>query len=427
MAGGLKPAVAIVGGGWAGLAAAVELSAAGYPVELHEAARQPGGRARTVDWNGLRIDNGQHLMAGAYTQTLALMRRLGTLDRLERRRLELHAPGFRLRVPGLPAPLHLAIGLLAARGLSLTDKLAAARFMRALEKRQFRLPDDPVASELLQQYKQPPGLIERLWEPICLAALNTPLTAASGQVFCHVLRDSLAGARDASDLLFGRADMGRLLPEAGCDFIREQGGAVHLASKVAGLEWGQDGFRLLGPDTRADQVILATHPARLPDLLKGLPGTETLAHGLRQLEWQPILTLWLRFAAPVHFSYPMLALGHGDAPWAFERNDIAPGIVAIVASAEGPHLDLAPKTLLDEYLTRLASRIGSLPALLDSKRIVEKRATFACTPGLWRPENRTSLQGLWLAGDYTAGDYPATLEGAVQSGVKCARQLQGQA
>jgi squalene-associated FAD-dependent desaturase len=366
-------------------------------------------------------------MAGAYTQTLALMTRLGTLDCLERRTLELNGPAFRLRVTKLPAPLHLVVGLLAAHGLSLGERLAAARFMRALEKQHFRLDDDLPVSELLQRQQQPPGLIERLWQPICLAALNTPLAAASAQVFCHVLRDSLAGARDASDLLFGRADMGRLLPDAACDFIREQGGAVHLASKVAGLEWGQDGFRLLGPDTRADQVILATHPARVPDLLDGLPDTDTLAGGLRQLEWQPILTLWLRFAAPVHFSYPMLALGHGDAPWAFERNDIAPGIIAIVASAEGPHLDLAPETLLDDYLTRLARRIGPLPTLLDSKRIVEKRATFACTPSLWRPKNRTPVQGLWLAGDYTAGDYPATLEGAVRSGVECARQLQERA
>ncbi len=427
MAGGLKPAVAIVGGGWAGLAAAVELSGAGYPVELHEAARQLGGRARTVDWNGLRIDNGQHVMAGAYTQTLALMAKLGTLDRLERRTLELNGPDFRLHTPNLPAPLHLAVGLLSARGLSLSEKLAAVRFMRRLEKRHFRLKEDLPAREFLLRHKQPSRLIERLWQPICLAALNTPLAAASAQVLCHVLRDSLAGPRAASDLLFGRADMGRLLPGAAHDFILKHGGSVHLASKIAGLEKDRNGFRLLGPDTRAEQVIIAAHPARVPDLLAGLPGVESLTQGLQKLEWQPILTLWLRFAAPVNFRYPMLALGHGDAPWAFERNDIAPGVVAIVASAEGTHLDLSPEDLLDSYLARLAECVGPLPARLDSLRIVEKRATFACTPGLWRPNNRTSVPGLWLAGDYTAGDYPATLESAVRSGVECARQLQEQA
>ncbi|NTV96840.1 MAG: DUF3830 family protein, partial [Thiobacillus sp.] len=142
MAGHLRPSVAVVGGGWAGLAAATALADAGYTVHLHEAARQLGGRARTVDWNGLAIDNGQHLMAGAYSATLALMDRVGAADRIEHHRLEFHGPGFRLTLPDLPAPLHLAAGLLAARGLSLADRIAAARFMSFLKARDFRLDQD---------------------------------------------------------------------------------------------------------------------------------------------------------------------------------------------------------------------------------------------------------------------------------------------
>ncbi|MFA5081272.1 MAG: hydroxysqualene dehydroxylase HpnE [Hydrogenophilaceae bacterium] len=423
MAGRLRPAVAIVGGGWAGLAAAVTLAEAGCPVTLHEAAKQLGGRARSLDWNGIRIDNGQHLMAGAYEQTLALLRRLGTVHLIERRRLEFHGPEFRLRLPGLPAPLHLAVGLIAANGLSLADKLAAARFMQALKRQGFRLPDDLPAGQLLKLHDQSDRLIECLWQPICVAALNTPLVEASAQVFCNVLRDSLAGPRAASDMLFNRADLGRLVPDAARAYLDSRGGTVHLSSKVAGLGQEAGGFRLHGPDTQADRVILATHPARIPDLLAGLPGTEPLADRLRGYAWQPILTLWLRFATPLRFPYPMLALGRTDAPWAFERNDLAPGLAAIVASAEGPHLDLAPEVLRDRWLGLLGERLGPLPALLDWKVIVEKRATYACTPGLWRPANRTAIPGLCLAADYTAGDYPATLEGAVRSGVKCAQLI----
>lgn len=423
MAGRLKPAVAIVGGGWAGLAAAVTLADAGHPIALHEAARQLGGRARSLDWNGIRIDNGQHLMAGAYEQTLALMRRLGTLHLIERRRLEFHSPGFRLKLARLPAPLHLAAGLIAARGLTLADKLAAVRFMHALKRQGFLLPNDIPAGQLLERHAQPDRLIECLWQPICVAALNTPLATASAQVFCNVLRDSLAGPRAASDMLFNRSDLGRLVPDAAQAWLRSHGGTVHLSSKVAGLGQEAGGFRLHGPDTQADRVILASHPSRLPDLLAGLPGTEALAGKLRGYAWQPILTLWLRFATPLRFPYPMLALGRGDAPWAFERNDLAPGLAAIVASAEGPHLHLAPEALKDRYLGLLGDRLGPLPPLLDWQVIAEKRATFACTPGLWRPDNRTPVPGLYLAGDHTAGDYPATLEGAVRSGVKCAQLI----
>ncbi|TCJ11512.1 desaturase [Parasulfuritortus cantonensis] len=419
----MKPRVAVVGGGWAGLAAAVTLVDAGHAVVLHESARQLGGRARRVDWHGIAIDNGQHLCAGAYDHTLDLLRRLGTAAGLERRRLVFDEPGFRLALPGLPRPLHLAVGLLTARGLDAGEKYAAARFMRALARRRFRLDRDDTAARLLAEHGQPGRLVARLWQPICVAALNTPLAQASAQIFCNVLRDSLAGPRAASDMLFNRGDLGRLVPDAAARHVGERGGSIHLSSRVTGLVREADGFRLAGPDDRAERVVLATHPAQAPALLAGLPGCDGLVGQLRDLRWQPILTLWLRFAAPLALPYPMLALGDGSAPWAFERNDLGPGLAAIVFSAEGPHLALAPAALRDDCLERLGRRVGPLPPLADWRVIVEKRATFACTPGLRRPDPRTPVPGLFLAGDYTAGDYPATLEGAVRSGVKCARMI----
>ena len=123
------------------------------------------------------------------------------------------------------------------------------------------------------------------------------------------------------------------------------------------------------------------------------------------------------------FPFPLLALSDGHAPWAFERNDLAPGLVAIVMSADGPHLTWPVERLRDDYLALLARALGPLPALRDWKIITEKRATWTCTPNLPRPDNATPLPGLYLAGDYTRGDYPATLEGAVVSGIKCARLI----
>jgi squalene-associated FAD-dependent desaturase len=420
--GGTTP-VAVVGGGWAGLACAVKLAEAGLPIHLYEAAKHLGGRARRVDWDGIPIDNGQHLLVGAYRETLGLFGMLGTQAFLERRPLELRVPGFLLRLPRLPAPLNLAVGLVLARGLAWRDKLAAARLMHYLKDRAFRLPRDEVAGDFLRRQQQPANLVDKLWGPICVAALNTPVEHASAQVFCNVLRDSLAGERADSDLVMNRADLGLLLPDAAAAFITGRGGRVETGRKVEFLSRDGTSFHLAGPDIGADRVVIATHPARLPDLLGRLPGTASLLDQADSLTWQPILTLWLRFAKPVQFPFPMLGLGGGQAPWAFERHDLDPGLVAIVVSAEGPHLALPEEALLKEYLALLARQVGPLPQLLGWRRIVEKRATFTCIPHLRRPTNATPIPGLHLAGDYTAGDYPATLEGAVRSGVECARLI----
>jgi squalene-associated FAD-dependent desaturase len=420
--------VAIVGGGWAGIACAVELAEQGMPVTLFEAAKQLGGRARRVDWDDLKIDNGQHLMIGAYRETLRLMTRLGTAQHLERRPLQLGMPGFRLQLPRLPKPLHLAFGLLSANGLSLLEKWAAARFMRHLQALDFLLVADQPVRELLEQQHQPQNLIDKFWAPLCIAALNTPLQQASAQVFCNVLRDSLAGTRADSDLLFNRTDLGALLAEAGVTYLRERQCEIHTCSKVEAITRVKQGFHLAGPEFTATQVVLAPHPARLPALLKGLPELAIVADQVNGYTWQPILTLWLRFAKPLSLPYPMLGLGDSQAPWVFERSDIAPGVVSLVTSADGPHLSLPAEQLRDDYLALLAARFSPLPELLAWKTIIEKRATYTCTPDMPRPANRTSLPGCYLAGDYTAVadaslTYPATLEGAVRSGVECARLI----
>jgi squalene-associated FAD-dependent desaturase len=417
------PPVAVVGGGWAGLACAVKLAEAGLPVHLYEAAKQLGGRARRVDWDGIAIDNGQHLLVGAYRETLSLLGMLGTQAFLERRPLELRVPGFRLRLPRLPAPLNLAAGLAFARGLRWRDKLAAARLMHYLKERAFRLPRDETAAVFLSRQQQPANLVDKLWGPICVAALNTPVETASAQVFCNVLRDSLAGERADSDLVLNRADLGLVLPDAAAAFVTGKGGRIATGCKVERVQRENGNWRLAGPDISYGRVVVAASPARLPELLAGLAGADRLLEQVSSLAWQPILTLWLRFAKPVRFPFPMLGLGGGQAPWAFERNDLHPGLVAIVVSAEGPHLAQPEEALREQYLDLLVAQLGPLPPLLDWKRIVEKRATFACVPHLRRPDNLTPLPGLYLAGDYTAGDYPATLEGAVRSGIKCARLI----
>lgn len=414
--------VAVVGAGWSGLACAVELATAGRRVSLFESAKQAGGRARRVDWKGLSIDNGQHLMIGAYKETLRLLDRIGTAHLLQRRPLELILPGVHLKLPRLPSPLHLAAGLLSARGLAWADKLAATRLIRDLQGRAFRLERDIPTALLLSQHGQPANLVANLWEPICVAALNTPIGEASAQVFCNVLRDSLMGPRADSDFLFARTDLGSLVVDPALDYLRQHGGEVRLAQRIEAVGFPTEtdrGCRIAGEDFA--QVVLACHPGQVAKIAAGQPRLALIAELTARYAWQPILTTWLQFDAPIAFPYPMLGLGPGQAPWAFDRSDLKPGLVAIVVSAEGPHLHQPEVERRDDFLAFLAEVLGPLPALLDSLTIVEKRATYNCSPNLSRPPNRVG-PGLYLAGDYTEGPYPATLEGAVLSGVKCAHQ-----
>ena len=264
--------VAIVGGGWAGLAAAVELCSAGARVTVFEAARQLGGRARRVEVHGHALDNGQHILIGAYRETLRLMRKAGARPefKLKRLALELGYPvsGFRLKLPRLPAPLHLAVGLLTAQGCTLGEKASAARFMRRLQSTNYRLPCDCTVAELLDRHHQKGNLRRFMWDALCLAALNTSPESASAQIFANILRDSLGGSSADTDLLLPAVDLGEAFPDAAAEFIRAHGGTIRLSARVERI---QATLEIQGE--KFDHVILAVAAPHAKGILSALPET----------------------------------------------------------------------------------------------------------------------------------------------------------
>ncbi|MBI4756275.1 MAG: FAD-dependent oxidoreductase [Betaproteobacteria bacterium] len=422
--------VAVIGAGWAGLAAAVELAAAGVPVSVFESTRSAGGRARTVPGGALPTDNGQHLLLGAYSETLRIMRRVGADPERFFQRQPLHLQfddGFTLRLPRLPAPWHLMAGLMAARGLDWRERLAAATMVRRLARRGYRLSADTSVTQLLDRHTQPAALRRWLWEPLCLAALNTPPRAASAQVFCHVLRDTLGGRRDASDLLLARGGLGAAFPEPAARYLARRGGEVRLGTPIRDIVPTEGGYTLTGdPQARTwAQVIIATGPWAVPQLLHPWPLLADLSHRMAGWRHLPIATLYAAWADAPPLPAPMI--GFTDAPfqWVFDLGPLPDGarLFAAVTSAAEPCCDAPHATRREELCGHLAHRLGLRGSPGFTRLIVEKRATFACVPGLQRPGNATAVPGLYLAGDYTAGDYPATLEGAVRSGVTCARLL----
>jgi len=430
--------IAIIGAGYAGMAAAVTLSAAGHTVSVFESSRVLGGRARKVEFGGAHIDNGQHILIGAYRDTLQLMQQVGINpdQALLRLPLTLHYPEFKLHAPKLPTPLHLALALLTAHGLNWSEKWAAIRFMQWLKQQRFTLPADSTVTALLDAHAQPQQLRRYLWEPLCISALNTPADQASAQVFANVLRDSLAAAREASDLLIPRINLSALFPEAAANFVQTHGGALHMRTAISQIQHYNQGFVLeadaegdTDDNTAAEQryshVIAAVGPHHLPRLLTALPSLAPVCAQVEALHWEPIVTCYLRYSAGTRLPQPMLGLCNGYVHWVFDRGQLDgnDGLFAAVISARGAHSDLTREALANAVHLELKALLPALPEPLDSQVITEKRATFACTPNLSRPTSRTPLPGLLLAGDYVASDYPATIESAVRSGIAAAQAV----
>lgn len=428
-----SPHVAVIGAGWAGLAAAVTLTRRGTRVTLFEASRNLGGRARRVTLDGKALDNGQHILIGAYRDTLDMMRTVGVdPDKaLTRLPLELrYADGFHLRAPEMRAPLHLALALATTKGLTWAERWQAVRFMGSLRAAHFRFEPELTVATLLQRQRQGNTLCKYLWEPLCISALNTPPERASASAFAAVLRDSLAGSREDSDLLIPRTDLGALLPEPAARFIEQQGSTIRLGSAVRSIRPPCDSaghFELDEDATEYTHVIIATGPQHAAALLADARLATQRAQ-VEALAWQPIVTCYLHYPESVRLPCPMLGFAGGIVQWLFDRGQLGgpTGLLAAVISAEGVHREFDQEELIHRVHREIAATQFSgmpAPAPAWSRVITEKRATFSCDAGIQRPAMETPVPGLLLAGDYVDSDYPGTLETAVRQGLAAARHI----
>lgn len=449
--------VAIIGGGWAGMAAALELAQAGRRVHVLEAAPVLGGRARRVARRHPQVagelDNGQHLLLGAYRHALALMRRAGVDPDAALLHLPLqmaYPDGWSLAAPRLPAPWHLAVAALTARGIGWGERLAVARVLREV-RAQVRPDADDARQETvaawLGRHGTPASLRRRLWDPLCVAALNTPAGEADAAVFRRVLRDSLLAQREDSDMLVPRLDLSRLFPDAAAGMVRQAGGIVETGAPVQSIARALHGWTIATANRplHAGQVIVATAPRHAARLLAPLVATDdALAGPVAQLDafsYAPIVTVYIN-VGDLRLPRPFLALDtgpHAPGQFVFDRaalSEPTPGadnVWSVVISAADNCAAWPQEALAASVRHQLVAQLGPVVRdrdLLTRPRghfvIAERHATYRCTPGLPRPGNDTGVPGLALAGDYTAGPYPATIEAAVRSGSAAAALCLGQ-
>ncbi|MEJ8835786.1 hydroxysqualene dehydroxylase HpnE [Ramlibacter sp. AN1133] len=421
--------VAVVGAGWAGLAAAVAATRGGHAVTLFEAARTLGGRARSLavplpGGGTALLDNGQHILVGAYVETLRLMEFVGVAPQEVLWRMPLvlrHPDGSGLALPAWPAPWDAAAGILLARGWRWQDKLSLLRASQAWQRARFRC--DPSLSVEQLAADLTPRVREDLIEPLCVSALNTPAARSSAQVFLRVVGDALFGRGHrgwgGSNLLLPRQDLGRVLPDRAQAWLVAHGTQVRVGRRVESLRsddghWSLDGEAF-------DAVVLACPPTEAARLVAA---SGTAAHAwlatTQALAFEAIATVYV--TGGPRLPLPLLALRSGPgapAQFVFDRSQLGgpPGLLAFVVSASPTEKDALERAVLAQ-----SAALGWPVQALQT--VVEKRATFACTPGVQRPPAAIA-PGLWACGDYVQGPYPATLEGAVRSGLEVAGLLEG--
>ena len=411
--------VSVAGGGLAGLAAAVELADAGAQVTLYEARARLGGATFSFERDGLWLDNGQHVALRCCTAYLRFLQRIGSAELLPLQpRLDVPVLREGKRAASisrvkLPAPLHLAPSLLTYGPLSLAERVGAVRAALALRKLD---PDDAALDghgfgDWLRAHGQSPSSIAALWNLIALPTLNLPADQASLAAAAKVFRTGLLDAADAADIGIPAAPFQRLHADPAQAAIEAKGGRVLLSSPVRADDL--DGLLSEGP------VVLALPPH---------VAAEFVPVDVDGLGESPIVNLHVHYDRRV-LDVPLAAALESPVQFVFDRTQPAGArrgqLLAVSLSHAVEEIRMPVAALREQYLPALERLLPAARGanVLDFAATHEPRATFRAAPGVrqLRPGVHTDRPGLYLAGAWTDTGWPATMEGAVRSGITAAR------
>ncbi|MCB9713597.1 MAG: FAD-dependent oxidoreductase [Myxococcales bacterium] len=430
------PPIVVVGAGLAGLSAAVRLAGTGRKVVVLEATGAGGGRSRSFQHGptGLELDNGQHLMMGCYRETLAFLRTLGNAGAVSFQRnlaVDMVRPGgarVRLRCPALPAPLHLAAGLLGMRGLGVLHKAAALRVGLVLRGEVERPDDNETCDAWLRRLGQTQGIRSAFWDPLIWAVLNDDPLVASAGMLVAVLERAFLGTRDDSRLGVPRVPLSRLYVDDAVEYLHQRDSQVRLASPMRAIETDAEGVCAVrlrsGERIETRTVISAVPPRPLLDALPTAAREHPVFQDAAKLTVSPIINLWLLLDRAPFVDAPFLGLIGSPIHWLFDRSRIeghegGPMLLNCTISGARGMVDDRPETLLELAKGELRRFFPDRPVELRGHKIIkERRATIGHAAGTQqlRPPTRSPVPGLLLAGDWVRTGLPATIESACQSG-----------
>ena len=439
-----RGSIAVIGGGLAGLAAGCALADVGYHVELFERRPYLGGRASSYELPGTGevVDNCQHVLLGCCTNLIDFYRRLEVEQQIRwYDEITFILPGGKssiLKPGGLPPPFHAAPSFLGSSVLDLNDKLAIARAMVALTP---ALPNDNGENFLawLERHGQTKQAIERFWAPVLVSALNEELDRVSLRYANLVFRDSFLKSAEAGRMGVPAVPLSQLYGTV-AHYIEARGGKVHMRAAVESVEADDDGMRLCvgGEEIKTDYAILATPFNAVDKLLPDSPHLQMLRRNARQFEPSPItgIHLWFdREITPLEHA----VLLERTIQWMFHKSKILAtrkdsaqtgSYLELVVSSSKALVQKPRQEIIDLAVHELMEFFpAAREATLTKATVVkEVHATFSPAPGsdALRPSNITALPRLFLAGDWTATGWPATMEGAVRSGYAAAEALSGQ-
>jgi squalene synthase HpnD len=431
--------VLVLGAGYAGLAAATELALNGHTVTVLESRSILGGRAHSFSdpKTGQETDNAQHILMGCYHESLELLRTLGVHDRLLFP-TALDVPYLSenghsaLKAPGLPAPWHLLVALLGFKELTWVDRWQAFTLCNRLRFGQ-RPASADIAELWLKSSNQSPNLIRAVWEPLCLAALNEPLSTASASLFATVIERSLLGSADDSKILLSRVGLSELFAPEVEQLLNLCGGRIVRNAVVSKLQFQGDLISRVetqdGTVYEADHVISALPWAALRTLL---PQNSALAGCCKEIEDSPIIGIQIWLDSPI-LDRPFVGLLDSPLHWVFSSDHIheikenahSGYRYALVISGAREWID-KPADEIEAMAMRELHRFLPLSretTVLHRLIYKSRSATFATTPETekLRPNATTEWDNFWLAGDWINTGLPATIESAIQSGRTAAR------
>jgi squalene-associated FAD-dependent desaturase len=404
-------------------------------VLVAEARPQLGGRASTHrdPRTGERIDNGQHVLAGCYEETLRFLRRIGSARALRRpstlkvAMIDKHGARHELSLPPLPSPLHLLAGVLAWRDLAWSERLAVLRVGPVL-LRGGREGNDETVRHWLQRHGQPARLCELFWEPLALATLNQSIDQAAAGPFLTVIARMLGGDASAATILLPAVMLHDLYVTPSEQFLSARGARV-MAGKAARVDFDADRLTqvAIGDEAFRPRVVIAAVPwFAIDDLFGHAPAPlAPLAATARALESSPIVTVNVWFEQPV-LADDFIGLPDRAFQWVFDKRRIIGedySHLSLVSSGAESIVALDNDTLTRRALDELTSAIPAVrTATVRHISIVrERRATFSLSPAMPpRPAMTTPIAGLLLAGDWIDTGLPATIESAVVSGHRAA-------